>query len=160
MFIILNIIYIVGTSLIWELSKVNSKAISVNQFEMHPFLQQRHLVDLCQSKNIGVTAYSSFGSPSYENWAIYGSLPNLLESDEIVDIASKHNCTSGQVLLAWAVNDRNVAIIPKTANEKRLKENLNILDIQLDENDNRVIAQFDRGLRFNDQALLWGIPIH
>ena len=146
--------------MIWELDKVSNISISVNQFEMHPFLQQTHLVDLCQSKNISVTAYSSLGSPSYENWAIYGSLPDLLESDEIIEISNKHNCTPAQVLLAWAVNERNVAIIPKTSNDKRLNENLNVLNIKLDENDNRIIAQFDRGLRFNDQAILWGIPIH
>ncbi|ETO28553.1 alcohol dehydrogenase (NADP+), partial [Reticulomyxa filosa] len=138
-----------STSLIWELSKVAKKPICVNQIEVHPYLPQNFLVDLCQDKGIQVTGYSSLGSPSYENWAIYSKLPNLLETEEITNIAKKHNKTPAQIVLAWSVNVRNIAVIPKTVHSDRLKENLDILSIQLQDDDIQTISDFDRGILLN-----------
>ena len=154
-----NISYIVSTFGIWELDKITLKPISVNQVELHPFLAQNALVNLCESKDIQITAYSSLASISYENWGIYKSLPSLLETTEIKEMASKYKCTCAQILLSWAVNTRNVAIIPKTNHIQRLKENLNVCDIILEEDDVYIIDNFDRGLRFNDNTLTWGISI-
>eukprot|EP00483_Globobulimina_turgida_P011879 UN11901 len=53
-----------STSLIWELDKQAKKAISVNQVELHPFLAQNALVNLCESKDIQITAFSSLASVS------------------------------------------------------------------------------------------------
>eukprot|EP01084_Bolivina_argentea_P248952 416557_1 len=148
-----------STSLIWELDKQAKKPISVNQVELHPFLAQNALVNLCESKDIQMTAYSSLASLSYENWGIYKSLPSLLETQEIKDMSKKYNVTEAQILLAWAVNTRNVSVIPKTNKIDRLKENLECTHIVLDEDDVHIIDNFDRGLRFNDHTLTWGISI-
>merc|ERR1712130_248163 len=139
-----------STSLIWELDKQAKKPISVNQVELHPFLAQNELVNLCESKDIQITAYSSLASLSYENWGIYKTLPSLLETSEIKEMATKYNATTAQILLGWAVNTRKVAVIPKTSNMQRLKENLSASSVVLDEHDLHVIDNFDRGLRFND----------
>lgn len=154
-----------STGLMWELIKYQNKnnykyPCCANQVEIHPFLTQKNLVKLCQTHNIQITSYSTFGASSYENWAIYGKLPSLLEMEEITQIAQKHNCTEAQVLLSWAANSKNLAVIPKTVTESRLSQNLNVLDIKLDEDDVYLIDSFDRGLRFNDQGILWGVPIH
>ena len=141
------------------MDKKAKKPISVNQVELHPFLAQKDLANLCESKDIQIIAYSSLASLSYENWGIYKSLPSLLEVPEIVNIAQKYNATPAQILLSWAVNTRNVAVIPKTNHEKRLKENLEFLHIVLEEDDVHTIDQFDRGLRFNDNTLTWSISI-
>ena len=151
--------YSVSTALIWELDKIAKKPISVNQVELHPFLAQNALVNLCESKDIQITAYSSFASLSYENWGIYKSLPSLLETPEIQEMAEKYKATPGQILLSWAVNTRNVAVIPKTNRVGRLQENLEFAHVILDEDDVHVIDNFDRGLRFNDNTLTWGMPI-
>ena len=135
------------------------KPISVNQVELHPFLAQNALVNLCESKDIQITAYSSLASVSYENWGIYKSLPSLLQTDEIKEMAQKYKCSSAQILLSWAVNTRNVAIIPKTNHTERLRENLDVTNIILEEDDVHIIDNFDRGLRFNDNTLTWGISI-
>ena len=141
------------------MDKVAKKPISVNQVELHPFLAQNALVNLCESKDIQITAYSSLASLSYQNWGIYKSLPSLLETVEITEMSKKYNCTPAQILLSWAVNTRNVAIIPKTNNDNRLLENLQCININLEEDDVHIIDNFDRGLRFNDNTLTWGISI-
>merc|ERR1712228_609237 len=133
-----------------ELDKAAKKPISVNQVEIHPLLAQNSLINLCESKDIQITAYSSLASISYENYGIYKKLPSLLETPEINEIANKHNASPAQILLSWAVNTRNIAIIPKTNNLERLKENLGCTQVQLDDEDVNIIDNFDRNVRFND----------
>ena len=78
-------------------------------------------------------------------------------------MSAKYKCSPAQILLSWSVNTRDIAVIPKTQNINRLQENLSIIDadndIILDEEDVEIIDQFDKGLRFNDQTILWGIPV-
>ena len=139
-----------------------NKAISVNQTELHPFLAETELTGLCHSKNIQITAYSSLASVSYNNyrhWKSFDSLPNLLDNEEIKEMAQRYDASPAQILYSWAVNSRNVAVIPKTSNVERLKENLDVLNIVLDEHDVHVLDQFDVGYRFNDKTPTWAIPI-
>ena len=126
---------------------------------MHPLLQENALIDLCQRKNIQITAYSSLGSLSYSNNPMYKSMPSLLETPEIVEMSRKYNVSPAQILLSWAVNTRGVAVIPKTSNVNRLKENLDVLELHLEEEDVHTIAQFDCGVRFNDKTTAWGVSL-
>ncbi|EGV62141.1 NAD(P)H-dependent D-xylose reductase (XR) [Yamadazyma tenuis] len=121
------------------------------QIEHHPYLQQSQLVRFAQHKGVAITAYSSFGGNSYlelDNPAAKSS-PNLLEHATITAIADKHGKTSAQVLLRWATQ-RNIAVIPKSNNPNRLKENLEFNDFNLTDEDFDAIRELERNLRFND----------
>ncbi|KAG2191108.1 hypothetical protein INT46_009032 [Mucor plumbeus] len=123
---------------------------AVLQVELHPYLQQSRLVTWVQSQGINITAYSSFGPASFVDLTTDGkTAAPLLEHATIKEIANKHNKTTGQVLLRWST-ERNVAVIPKSTNQDRIKSNLDIFSWSLDKEDMDKIASLEKGLRFND----------
>ncbi|RDD36828.1 Alcohol dehydrogenase [NADP(+)] [Trichoplax sp. H2] len=125
------------------LSNFNSKQIervfqhcrikpAVLQIESHPYLNQKELISYAQSKGMAVTAYSPLGSKD-RPWA-KSDEPELLKDTVVHEIAQKHNKSVAQILLRFHV-ERNVAIIPKSVNESRIKQNLQVTDFQLTSDD-------------------------
>ncbi|MGB3589441.1 MAG: aldo/keto reductase [Tunicatimonas sp.] len=124
----------------------------MNQVEMHPLLQQPDLMDYCQSENIHLTAYSPLGSNDRPERLKKEDDVNLLEEPTINQIADKHGCTAAQVLISWGVN-RGTAIIPKSVNPKRIKQNLDSAEVSLSGDDMQQIAELDKHRRYIDGAL-------
>lgn len=121
------------------------------QIEHHPYLVQQPLVDLCHSRGVNVTAYSSFGPMSYVELDMQAAkdTPLLFENETIKSIADKHAKTPAQVLLRWATQ-RNVAVIPKSNNPDRLAANLDVCSFDLSQDEIKSISALDRNLRFNN----------
>ena len=123
---------------------------AVNQVELHPYLSQQKLVRFCREKSIHVTAYSSFGGASYEELGAKGT--NALKDEVLKKIGEKYGKSGAQVALAWGVQ-RGTSVIPKTLNEKRLGENLDLFGFTLNEEDMKTIAALEKGERFNDSGV-------
>lgn len=121
------------------------------QIEHHPYLTQEGLVKLAQDHGIAVTAYSSFGPQSFLELDMQQAkdTPLLLEHPTIKSVADKHGKTPAQVLLRWATQ-RNVAVIPKSNNQSRLAQNLDVTSFDLNSNEIKDISGLDQNLRFND----------
>ncbi|ELU15233.1 hypothetical protein CAPTEDRAFT_92993 [Capitella teleta] len=118
---------------------------SVVQVEVHPYLSQEKLVKFCQERDIVVTAYSPFASPD-RPWAISGE-PMLLEDPQLLDMAKKYKKSPAQVVIRWLIQ-RNIVVVPKSANPCRIRENFNVWDFTLSEDDMAVISSFNRDYRF------------
>jgi len=127
------------------------------QIEHHPYLVQQDLLDLCKARDIAVTAYSSFGPISYHELDMQKAkdAPLLFEHATIKSVSEKHGKTPAQVLLRWATQ-RGVAVIPKSNNQGRLAQNLNVCDFDLSQDEINQISALDQGLRFNN-PLNYGI---
>ncbi|CAG2069003.1 unnamed protein product, partial [Timema podura] len=102
------------------------------QVELHVFFQQKELVAFCKALDITVVAYAPIGSPGiYEFIEKVGgdikSIPNLspLNDPVVVKIAQKHKKSPAQILLRHIVQ-RGIAVIPKSANPVRIKENFDV----------------------------------
>lgn len=99
---------------------------------MHPYLSQQKLITFCKDKGIIITAYSPLGSPD-RPWA-QPSEPKLLEDAKLIDISRRYCKSPAQVILRWCLQ-RGIQMIPKSVTFSRIKENFNIFDFCLsDEN--------------------------
>ena len=108
--------------------------IDNNQVEVHPFMQNRKLVDYCQSKGIAVTCYMPIAG-------------GKVSADPVINrIAAKHGATPEQVSLAYLMA-LDLIVIPSSANKERLKLNFDAQNLTLDMDDMAEMAQLDRGER-------------
>jgi alcohol dehydrogenase (NADP+) len=121
----------------------------MNQVELHPYLQQRELIDFCHERNIHVTAYSPLGSMDRHKSMKKDDEPIPLENETIKKIADEKGVTAAQILISWQLH-RGISVIPKSTNAGRLKENFDSQSVELSEADMEVIAQIDAHERIVD----------
>ena len=124
---------------------------SVLQVEIHPYNRQEILRRFCSSQNIAVTAFSSLGSSSYMEIDMAKKEDSCMNEKIIVQIAKQKKKTPAQILLRWAI-ERNISIIPKTIKISRMKENIDIFNFKLS-NDEIKINTLDKKKRFNDPGV-------
>lgn len=111
----------------------NRMAPAVNQIETHPFCQQIETQAFLKENNIQI-----------ESWGPFSEGRNNLFTNELLsDIAEKHNKSIAKVTLRWLIQ-RGVVVIPKTVSKARMKENFNIFDFELSEEDMKIIATLDK----------------
>lgn len=119
----------------------------MNQVELHPLLQQNDLFEYCSNKGIHLTGYSPLGSGDRSDGMKQENEPNMFEKETVQKIASKHNVSPAQVLINWSAQ-RGAAVIPKSTNAGRIKENLEAARLQLDQDDLKELAQLDEHYRY------------
>jgi len=115
--------------------KISPCPVVNDQVEYHPLLSQRELLAYCQERGIVLTAYC----PLARGRAIKEKL--------VLDIASRYGKTPAQVVLRWLIQQEMVVAIPKAATLEHQKENLEIFDFKLTEEDMRAISGLARGER-------------
>lgn len=148
--------------LLYDVLNYARHPISSLQIEHHPYLAQPKLIQMAQTNNIAVTAYSSFGPQSFlelspEFRAKAEAAGMLFDREPITSIASAHGVTPAQVLLRWATQ-RGIAVIPKSNSQHRLAQNLDVLGFDLAPKEIEAISALDMGLRFNDPGFY--LPDH
>jgi len=136
-----------STTKLDDLLEHTTEVPEMNQVELHPLLQQHDLLAYCNHKGIHLTGYSPLGSGDRSASMKQENEPNMFELETIKNLATKYNATEGQVLIAWSVM-RGTAVIPKSTNAGRIKENLAAARIHFDIEDNNELAALDRRYRY------------
>jgi 2,5-diketo-D-gluconate reductase A len=118
---------------------------TVNQIELHPLLQQVELRAWHAEHGIATEAWSPLAQGE------------VLKDDTLVTIAAHHERTVAQVILRWHLQIGNV-VIPKSVTPARVRENLDIFDFELTEDDLAAIARLDAGHRTGPDPASFGAP--
>jgi len=104
---------------------------AVNQIELHPELQQAELREFHARHGIVTEAWSPLARGA------------LLDSPVLAAVAEKHGRTPAQVALRWQIQLGNV-VIPRSVTPSRIRENIEIFDFTLTEEDLATIATLER----------------
>lgn len=107
----------------------------VNQVECHPYLQQKELKAFCKENDIVVEAWSPIAKGG-----------EVLQDEIIKEIADKYGKSAAQVVLRWHMQEGTIAI-PKSVTPSRIKENIDIFDFSLTDEEMEKIASLDRNHR-------------
>jgi len=137
-----------------ELLKMGGETPEMNQIELHPFLPQEPLVDFCRANEILLTAFSPLGSPD-SRAERHKNDPKLLDNPTIEAIATRHEATVGQVLIAWSIA-RGIAVVPKSVNQSRIVENFKSADLTLNFEDLDELRSIGINHRFSDGSIFTG----
>jgi len=102
------------------------------QVEAHIYWPQHELHELCKKLNISFTAYAPIGSPGRRAARPNGEWPegDPLSEPVVAEIAQKHHKTPAQILLRQLMQ-RNIAVIPKSTNSDRIKQNFDVFNFKL-----------------------------
>lgn len=115
----------------------------INQIERHPLFQQRNLCDYCKANDITVMSYSPVARMDKD----------LQENIILRNISKKYGKTINQIILRWDI-DTECIPIPSSSSAKHIKENFDIFDFSLEEEEVKAINKMEKGkrIRFNPRT--------
>ena len=126
----------------WYVSELQEFLPQVNimpalvQNEIHPYYQENDVIPYIQSLGIVVQGWYPLGGR--------GHTAELLGDDVISEIAQAHGKSSAQVILRWNLQ-KGVVVIPGSSNPDHIRENTQLFDFELTEDEMRRINSLERG---------------
>jgi 2,5-diketo-D-gluconate reductase A len=108
---------------------------AVNQIELHPLLQQSQLRDYHREHGIATEAWSPIGKGG-----------DLLREERLVSLGDKYGKSPAQIVLRWQIQLDNI-VFPKSVTPSRIRENIDVFDFELSDDDMATIGELDSGTR-------------
>lgn len=105
----------------------------INQIEIHPYHQQVFSKEWHDKYGVQLEAWAPFGE----------GRKNMFELSELKEIGDKYGKTVAQVILRWHLQ-RGIVVIPKSTHLERMKENFNVFDFELAQEDMDIISKLDK----------------
>ncbi len=116
-----------------DLIKFNEIVPMVNQVELHPFNQQVFAAEVMKKYNVQIQAWAPFAEGKKD----------LFTNETLVKIGQKYNKSSAQVTLRYLIQ-RGASVIPKTISKDRMKQNYDVFDFTLNEDEMAQILLLDQ----------------
>lgn len=110
---------------------------SVIQVECHPYFAEHELKNKLAPYGTILESWYPLGHGDLE----------LLNEKIFLELGKKYNKTPAQIILRWHIEEGNI-VFPKTTNEIHMKENFDIFDFSLTEEEMNEISKLDCGKRF------------
>jgi len=118
---------------------------TVNQVELHPRFHQADLRAWQEEHRIATEAWSPLGQGE------------LLDVEEIVEVAARHEKTPAQAIIRWHLQLGNV-VIPKSVTPERIRENFDVFDFELTGEEMAAFEALDTGRRFGPDPATFVSP--
>ena len=110
-----------------------------NQIEYHAYIRQDKIIAACGRHGLLVTCHVPLARGA------------VLKDPVIRDIAKSHGKTAAQVALKWLVQQPDMVVVPRSLEYSEIKENIDIFDFELSENEmNQISGLRDRNRRIVD----------
>ena len=106
----------------------------INQVELHPFFQQESALSLMREYGVQPMAWAPFAEGKH----------GIFTHPVLTKIGEKYGKGAGQVALRWNMQ-RGVVVIPKSTHRERIKQNLDVFDFSLTDEEMQEIAALDLG---------------
>lgn len=106
----------------------------VNQIETHPFFQRADYQDLMQEHGVRIESWGGFAEGKND----------LFTNPLLAEIGKEYGKSVAQVALRW-LTQRGVVAISKSVRPERMRENLDIFDFELTDEQMAAIATLDTG---------------
>lgn len=103
---------------------------AVDQIEFHPGLMRNETRKLCKENGIAVEAWSPLGKGK------------MLNNATLMKIAKKYNKSVAQLCLKWCLQNY-VIPLPKSQNEERMRQNLDLFDFEILDEDINIINNME-----------------
>ena len=110
------------------------------QNEIHPYYQENDVIPYIQNLGIVVQGWYPFGGR--------GHTSELLNNEVIVKIANNHNVSAAQVILRWNLQ-KGVVVIPGSSNPDHIKENTDIYNFELTNEEMKKINALDKNEKYD-----------
>ncbi len=107
------------------------------QVEAHPYYPQTELKKILAETNMGLMAWYPLG---------HGD-KNLIQEPIFTKLAQKYGKSNAQIILRWHIQSGNV-VFPGSKNPDHIRDNFNIFDFSLTEDEMAEIAKVDKGVRY------------
>lgn len=109
---------------------------AVDQIESSPQFVNQKLVDFATAHHIDVEAYSPLG----------GTGGTLLQDPRLAAIGDEYGKSPAQVVIRWHLQ-RGVVVLPKSTHAERIRQNSDVFDFELSDEQMREISAMDTGRR-------------
>ena len=109
----------------------------VVQVEAHPYFPQHELKKILAKYGMGIMAWSPLG---------HGD-KNLINEPVFTELAAKYGKSNAQIILRWHVQSGNV-VFPGSRNPAHIRDNFDIFDFELTDEDMAKIATVDKDTRY------------
>ena len=104
----------------------------LNQIELHPYFQQKNIRERMDKVNMKT-----------EGWAPLAQVKNNIFNEEVINKAAvKYKKTPAQIILRWHIQSGFITI-PKSVHPQRIKENFEIFDFELTDEEMNEINKSD-----------------
>ena len=110
---------------------------SVLQTEVHPYYQEKELKKFLSHEDIKIQAWYPLGHGDSK----------LLNEPYFTQLAQKYGKTNAQIILRWHIQDGNI-VIPGSKNNDHIKDNFDVFDFKLTENEMSKISALDCNKRY------------